>query len=419
MLAGAAAVLAMGANAQTLETVWDYNAGSTTIPGAAAGGDLRFASVKDSKLIVTDKGKKQILYWDAENQGAVLHDLNEFWSANFSSESVDAETGETTTTVAAGGTAITTDDAGNIIINSNFPSAPSGSEWVIIPADGSDWKKISLDWTAIGMTEAARVDQVGRTVGNVLSDEGGYMWLVPNGGTQVAIFKIVNGEQDADYSAASTAPGFALSTSCTPQPLYLTVAEIDALMDENGDNSASFWMRNRSTSQNVYKWNDEGSAMEAITIAGTSEEGYTTKNASSEGFETFSLQGVQYFVVPMTTDGTTANRSNVFGIYDGEGNLAACYSDYIKTGIGQGMGSFYVEPIDDNSVYIYRWLAGTQAAKFKFSVPQGSGVEGVAAVAEEVPAVYYNLQGVQVNNPANGLYIVKRGDKATKELIVK
>lgn len=36
---------------------------------------------------------------------------------------------------------------------------------------------------------------------------------------------------------------------------------------------------------------------------------------------------------------------------------------------------------------------------------------------EDAAPVYYNLQGVQVENPANGLYIVKRGNKVTKEII--
>ena len=38
---------------------------------------------------------------------------------------------------------------------------------------------------------------------------------------------------------------------------------------------------------------------------------------------------------------------------------------------------------------------------------------------ETAPAVYYNLQGVKVENPTNGVYIVKRGNKVTKELIVR
>ena len=38
---------------------------------------------------------------------------------------------------------------------------------------------------------------------------------------------------------------------------------------------------------------------------------------------------------------------------------------------------------------------------------------------ETAPAVYYNLQGVRVENPTNGIYIVKRGNKVTKEFIVR
>ena len=37
----------------------------------------------------------------------------------------------------------------------------------------------------------------------------------------------------------------------------------------------------------------------------------------------------------------------------------------------------------------------------------------------DVAPVYYNLQGVQVTNPENGIYIVKRGNKITKEYIRK
>ena len=43
----------------------------------------------------------------------------------------------------------------------------------------------------------------------------------------------------------------------------------------------------------------------------------------------------------------------------------------------------------------------------------------VGEVEAEGPAVYYNRQGVQVANPENGVYIVRRGNKVTKELIRK
>lgn len=49
------------------------------------------------------------------------------------------------------------------------------------------------------------------------------------------------------------------------------------------------------------------------------------------------------------------------------------------------------------------------------SAASGS-VDGIE-VDDNVAPVYYNLQGVRVDNPANGLYIVVRGNKTTKEYI--
>ena len=50
-----------------------------------------------------------------------------------------------------------------------------------------------------------------------------------------------------------------------------------------------------------------------------------------------------------------------------------------------------------------------------------SGIEDItvdeAVEDTDAPAVYYNLQGVQVKNPDNGIYIVRRGNKVTKEYI--
>lgn len=51
----------------------------------------------------------------------------------------------------------------------------------------------------------------------------------------------------------------------------------------------------------------------------------------------------------------------------------------------------------------------------QITLPEDAGVNDVV-VSDDVnaPAEYYNLQGVRVNNPANGLYIVKRGNQAYK-----
>lgn len=46
-----------------------------------------------------------------------------------------------------------------------------------------------------------------------------------------------------------------------------------------------------------------------------------------------------------------------------------------------------------------------------------TGIGDIEAGAEDAEAVYYNMQGVRVDNPSAGLYIVVRGDKVTKEIV--
>ena len=50
------------------------------------------------------------------------------------------------------------------------------------------------------------------------------------------------------------------------------------------------------------------------------------------------------------------------------------------------------------------------------TITTSTAVEGVE-MEENVAPVYYNLQGVRVDAPANGLYIVVRGNKVAKELV--
>ena len=47
-----------------------------------------------------------------------------------------------------------------------------------------------------------------------------------------------------------------------------------------------------------------------------------------------------------------------------------------------------------------------------------AGIDEVAADEDaNAPVEYYNLQGVRVQNPSNGLFIVKQGNKVSKQVI--
>lgn len=72
--------------------------------------------------------------------------------------------------------------------------------------------------------------------------------------------------------------------------------------------------------------------------------------------------------------------------------------------------------VDGEAKYNYIYKLTLDVVNKTLTVGKTSGVKAVNVDAN-APAVYYNLQGVQVENPQNGLFIVKRGNKVTKEII--
>ena len=46
-----------------------------------------------------------------------------------------------------------------------------------------------------------------------------------------------------------------------------------------------------------------------------------------------------------------------------------------------------------------------------------TGLDAIDADNFDLNPVYYNLQGVRVDNPSAGLYIVRRGNAITKEIV--
>ena len=385
-----------------LTKVWQN---TSSVPGVAAGGDLRFAAVSNGKLLVNDKSTNLIVEVTASGNTTYYNPADAI-STNYSGKTI--------------GTLIACDDAGNILVNSGFAGAVSGSAFTLISADLKTTYKIDL--SAIEGYTAARCDQMGRIRGNMLSNEGGYAFIVPNGGTTVLVVKIKNGAVDTEYTQVTNPiAGVGLTTSCCPQPAFATVAEIDALMDDNGDLSNAFIMRSRGTPGSVFAWNADNSDMVKAWTFGTATGSYTTANASVEGFDWFELYGKKYFIMPVTTDGTTGTRGSNFAIYDEEGTCVATWTEGQKAGLGACMGSIIVVPNNDYSVYIYHYVPGTVAEKLCFAVEPKGGTDGVEniVVEEEIdaPVEYYNLQGVKVAEPSNGIFIKVQGKKASKVYI--
>ena len=59
---------------------------------------------------------------------------------------------------------------------------------------------------------------------------------------------------------------------------------------------------------------------------------------------------------------------------------------------------------------------GNTNGKFLVTLPSSASVDS-PIVDSEAPVEYYNLQGMRVENPANGIYIRRQGSKATKVVL--
>ena len=75
-------------------------------------------------------------------------------------------------------------------------------------------------------------------------------------------------------------------------------------------------------------------------------------------------------------------------------------------------------PMDDPfdaSCEVTMYLEGDEDNTFEFTLNMhySAGVDEIGA-SDNAPAVYYNLQGVEVANPENGIFIRRQGNKVTK-----
>ena len=89
-------------------------------------------------------------------------------------------------------------------------------------------------------------------------------------------------------------------------------------------------------------------------------------------------------------------------------------NEYAETAVG-----FFTDNEKSFSAQPGKYLICLDAANKKlylFNAANTTGVEDVV-IALNAPAEYYNLNGVKVENPATGIYIVRQGGKTFKAVI--
>lgn len=387
LLFGAAAMMACAANAQ-LEQQWSHSM-------ASAGAAIRnVVLVSGTEAAVTNisfsGGADNVLFFDANGQTSKVHDVAKWLNDNQVGTTGDDGVFSAYTL----GRGIDTDAVGNIIVNLGFPNATQGKEFVVIAPDGT-MRHIHCEVPAPG--ESARADFFA-CAGDI--NANGYFVLAPNGKNYLGVYNIFDGEQDSDYSYLVDADEAVASFSNEAKCVFpvKTVAE-------DAENAPEFFVYHRSVAG--VRYSDGASALTVME-----GENFLQGKATCTGIAAFQVDGVNYIVLP-TVDAAGA-RANAFNVVNCATGAVVANSQGVAGASANYAQDYSAWVNEDGTVSIAQLVQGQYLAMFKLTLG-ASSIEEIAA--ENAAVEYFNLQGVKVANPENGLFIKKQAGKATKVVL--
>ena len=309
LVAAGALLVAMSANAQTLTQDWKY---TTDIPAIA---EARFGTGVGGKVYVNDKSKKTLYAFDGTQR-------------------------ETVGTSGAAAMGIATDDAGNLIILNGWAGGGAMKTVTL-------WNHTTKVFTSINITvpegvTAARMDGLGKAVGDIFSEAGGAVFFAGASNTAIAKIFIANGQQVAEKSKAIQT-GISLDN--------LTIAT--ALTDDPESDDITFRVRGNKD----FYYNDV-----------TQWVGYTRVGnvSTGSGGDVFTVGGTLYTVEP-----AGATYYDGFQIVNRTTNeVVATHEQEGTVNNGQSNGtSLTAEVINETTVRIYQFQPGEFAAQYTFTLP--------------------------------------------------
>jgi len=273
------------------------------------------------------------------------------------------------------------DSAGNLIQrNDGVTSTPS--KLVIYPGGDITATPIELD---IELDEAGQTNFI-NAIGDVMSDEGGYVYHFQNKLSYVTLIKIANGEFQGTETTSATS--FASTTAGMIFPM------------DNDPYHFIYQVRNQG--YNLYDQEDKGKYI-------TGSLNTTPPNSnSSVGGAYFTLDGHEMFLY---TSGTNYNGG--FTIRDMSANAEAL-ATIPPMGSGgysanPSCGSFFrVVPVKNQCVIVYDYTMGNGYAAYKVYTSDFTGIDNVGVDETKVKDNnYYDLMGRKMNsnNLPAGIYI--------------
>ena len=394
-------MLAGSVNAQTstgtitgkLKLVWEHSMSTYTTSVTRSIGQL------GKQALVPNIKNGTIEVWDATGK-VKEYNVNQWLIDN--KTDVNPDDSEVYTM----GHGVSTDEAGNIIVNLQFPGVESSKLFVAIKPDGT-MTYIPCEFpSALGATNG-RMDHLGdKSAGDVFNN--GYIVACPNLLQYAVVYNIYEGEQDKEFSYGVKIGADENTEAWNTES---TAIFLEPFSSKAG-HAPKFIARNRSLGG--YRLSADGeSALQKITLPDKTMLGFG--GATTSNFSAFTVKGESYVVgnQPDPNDGNA--RTHYWEIKKvSTGETVATWSAPTGERKDDYMVGFASSVNEDGSVNIYQFNPGIRLAKYTLAA-EVTGINNVITDADEnAPVEYYNLQGVKVEKPENGIFIKKQGAKATK-----
>lgn len=270
------------------------------------------------QLVFANKSTGMVEFWNSNGKMEKSYNVNKFLSDN--NYGITDETG--TFIAYTLGMAITKDNANNIIVNLQFPTADSSRLFVIIPANsnGDDFKFVEL--TLPSVMQNARMDYMGRAIGDVLNN--GFLFISTSGSTYISTINLVDGKQ-------------AYSSTCgldhTTQADVITTS-IDEVT--NFTKTPTVYYRHRSN--RLMMRSVAGNDFITLTNDKGEDIGFDY-DATCIGFDVFRIGNEIYYIVPAVD--TSGARSDSFAVK--KMSTGKTVTSFNIDGCGNYMNSFSVE----------------------------------------------------------------------------
>ncbi|MDE5555741.1 MAG: hypothetical protein K2J10_11255, partial [Muribaculaceae bacterium] len=339
------------------------------------------------------------------------------------------------------GSAISMDEAGNFLIGHYFVKPELCSRiWTVYQPSTGKYKHFDIGYPSgydretftdggiTANTGIGRTDVVGRVAGDF--SEEAIFYIAPQGqkGSGAQNIRLVYGYAGGNFDD--------LSLDCDEfAPTYLGGTNVDNIVQPVITDMATFgetFGEHMSyyvlCSCSVSEWDMIGTywtASEEVRKSCTNFQTAIREAAKTNpkvgvsplnGFDTFVIDGHRYFVRNYSTNYANNARCMDIAVYDENGEVVATWvnTDYSST---MGYGSITAQPQEDGTALLHIYNSTSKntswgdqkcvaAAVIKFTPADAAGIDDVNVENNNAPAVYYNLQGVEVANPENGVYVV-------------